>query len=321
MSRISDGSTSAANQTSMRCRARPRSSSTVPWITIRPARRTATRSAARWTSLKTCDERKTVAPGMPGLGDHPQELVLHQRVEPARRFVEDQQVRARRESKQQRDLPPIARRQVARRPIEVDLQALRDRVHPRVVQAASEPADRRDELARGHPFRQSQLAWDVPDAAPDIHAITTRPPSEHLDGPAGRPDQIEQTPDGRALAGAVGTDEAEDLAGTDLEIDALHGLDRAEVLDETCTRIAAAAIRWIRDPRCRDRSDAHPDSATHAMAASRSARPNRLNLPGTIHPNAVERWATHPRSLTTAVRFHASAWAMRPASSFIAPGE
>ena len=53
------------------------------------------------------------------------------------------------------------------------------------------------------------------------HAITTRPPSEHLDGPARRPDEIEQTPDGRALAGAVGTDEAEDLAGSDLEVDAL----------------------------------------------------------------------------------------------------
>ena len=33
--------------------------------------------------------------------------------------------------------------------------------------------------------------------------------------------------------------------------------------------------------------------------------PNRLNLPGTIQPNAVDRWATQPRSLTTAVRFHA----------------
>ena len=46
-----------------------------------------------------------------------------------------------------------------------------------------------------------------------------------------------------------------------------------------------------------------------------------MNLPGTIHPKAVDRWATHPRSLTTAVRFQALAWAMRPASSFIAPGE
>ena len=45
-----------------------------------------------------------------------------------------------------------------------------------------------------------------------------------------------QHPDGRRLAGAVRSEEAEDLAGIDLQVDAAHGFDRAAaagvVLDE-----------------------------------------------------------------------------------------
>src|SRR5581483_1733603 len=47
--------------------------------------------------------------------------------------------------------------------------------------------------------------------------------------PAGRDDGGGEHPDRRGLAGAVGTQQAEHLAGGDLKVDGLHGLDAAGV--------------------------------------------------------------------------------------------
>ena len=51
---------------------------------------------------------KDRGPAVARLGDHGQELVLHQRIEAARRLVEDQQLRPRRERQEQGHLAPIA---------------------------------------------------------------------------------------------------------------------------------------------------------------------------------------------------------------------
>ena len=86
------------------------------------------------------------------------------------------------------------------------------------------------------------------------------------------------------------------------------GLDRPVSLDQPLDAEGrAGGDGGPRLPLVLGHGHAHSRSATQAMAASRSASPNRLNLPGTIQPNAVARWATHPRSLTTAVRFQALA--------------
>ena len=46
---------------------------------------------------------------------------------------------------------------------------------------------------------------------------------------AGRPHRGRQHPDRRRLAGAVRAEKPEDLAGLDVEVDRLHGLDAAGV--------------------------------------------------------------------------------------------
>ncbi len=183
-------------------------------------------------------------PAVACLGDHGQELVLHQRIEPAGRLVEDQEVGPWRERQEQGDLSSVARREVAGGPIEIDLQALGDRVHARHVQAPSEPADRCDELARGHPFGKSQLARDVTDSTSHADPVTAWIPPEYLDRSARRPDEVEQAADGRALAGAVRPDEAKDLAPPNLQVDAADCLDEAEVLDQ-----AGQADGGVRLPR------------------------------------------------------------------------
>ena len=155
-----------------------------PRATIRPLRSTATRSAARWISLRTCDERNTVDPAARASRDHAQELVLHQRVEPARGLVEDQQVRSSEEREQQGDLAAIAGGQLARGSIQVDLQALRDRGGPIVIQSAPEPIDGRHELAGRQAFGQPELARDIPDPAANRDTVPARVEPEDLDGAA-----------------------------------------------------------------------------------------------------------------------------------------
>jgi hypothetical protein len=171
--------------------------------------------------------------GRASLGDHLQELVLHQRIESARRLVEDQQVGSRHEGQEEGDLSSIARGQVPGRPVEVDLEARRDRFHGCRIDPAAEPCDRADELPRRHPLRQAQLARDVADPSPHVDAVASGIPSQDLDGPLGRPDQIEQAPDGGALAGAVGAYEAEDLTDVDIEVDAAHRLHVPVTLDQS----------------------------------------------------------------------------------------
>ena len=59
-----------------------------------------------------------------GLADEPLELVLHQRIEAGGRLVEDQQLGPVHERQHQADLLPVALRQLPRRTIENDLEAL-----------------------------------------------------------------------------------------------------------------------------------------------------------------------------------------------------
>jgi hypothetical protein len=56
--------------------------------------------------------------------------------------------------------------------------------------------------------------------------------AEHLDEPGGRPRQAEQHVDGGGLAGSVRTEERDDLALLDPQVDAAHGVYVSEALGE-----------------------------------------------------------------------------------------
>jgi len=69
-------------------------------------------------------------------------------------------------------------------------------------------------------------------ALADVGGAGLRVEAEHLDGPARRPDEIEQDVDGRRLARAVRAEEAEDLAALDGQIEVVHGRLVAEALGQ-----------------------------------------------------------------------------------------
>ena len=113
-----------ANVTSIVCALRCRSSASVPWSTRRPARRIPTRSHVASTSLRMCDERNTVCPRSLASCDRLPEGHLHQRVEPAGRLVEQQQVRAGGERGDQLHLLAVALRQRSHLLARLQLEAL-----------------------------------------------------------------------------------------------------------------------------------------------------------------------------------------------------
>ncbi len=81
----------------------------------------------------------------------------------------------------------------------------------------------------------------------------------HVRDARGRDDRRREHPDGRRLARAVGSEEAEDLAGSDVEVDVTHRLDSARVdlgQASCCDRVHArqdarlrAGVTWRRSPR------------------------------------------------------------------------
>ena len=117
-----------------------RSSASVPSSTSRPSRRMPTRSQSASTSLRMCEERKTVWPRSLGLVDRVAERHLHQRVEAAGRLVEEQQVGAARERRDQLHLLAVALRQRAHLLGGVELEALDQRVAVGDVGAAAQRA-------------------------------------------------------------------------------------------------------------------------------------------------------------------------------------
>ena len=70
------------------------------------------------------------------------------------------------------------------------------------------------------------------DVPADVVALAGDVEAAHAGGAGGGPRQRAEHVDRRALAGAVGAEEAEDLAGSDGERDAADGLDLAVGLDE-----------------------------------------------------------------------------------------
>ena len=88
--------------------ARPRSTSRRPVSMIRPARSIATRSHTASTSLRMCDDSNTVCPRSRASRDARAEHLLHERVEPGRRLVEQQEIGPARERGDQQDLLPVA---------------------------------------------------------------------------------------------------------------------------------------------------------------------------------------------------------------------
>jgi hypothetical protein len=139
---------------------------------------------------------------------------LQQRVEPAGRLVEHDERRPVHERLHDPDLLAIAPRELPDRTVEHHLEPLTQRAAKRGGRVA-QANERVELLTCGEAVCEPQIAREVAHLPARRDPVSAAVQAEH-DRPArGRPDQVEQQPDRRALAGAVRPEEAEDLAPLD----------------------------------------------------------------------------------------------------------
>ena len=95
-------------------------------------------------------------------------------------------------------------------------------------------------------------AGQVPDASTDGDTVADNVEPEHTTCAGGRVQKPEQQPDGRALPGAVRSQEAEDLAFMNRDVERLERLDRRRRLDERQAERQRAMPVVFRQPARRD---------------------------------------------------------------------
>ena len=181
----------------------------------------ATRSQTRSTSSSSCEERKTVHPRSRSSRDEGEELLLHERVEPGGRLVEDQQLRRMEQRQDQPDLLPVAARELPQRPLHIGAETPRQFVGPAVSGDPAKACEQRDRLVPGRVLPVPEVAGQVPEAGADRHAVATAVEAEDASAAPGGVQEVEQRPDRRRLPGGVGTQEAEYLALVDGQADVL----------------------------------------------------------------------------------------------------
>jgi hypothetical protein len=161
------------------------------------------------------------------------EDLLHQRVQPGGRLVEDQQVDVCRESRDQRHLLPVALGVGAALLGRVEVEPLQQLLPvPRTRVGATHPQQHVHGLTAGEVGPQRHVAGDVGQPTVDRHGVPPRVLAEHGRRTAVDAQQPEQRPDGGRLAGAVRAEEAVHLTRRDMQVEPVEGTVRPERLDE-----------------------------------------------------------------------------------------
>jgi hypothetical protein len=145
--------------------------------------------------------------------------LLPERVEPRGRLVEDEQLGPVLQRLDEPDLLPVALRERPDRAVELELEPPGEALGRAEVVPPAQAREEADQLPGGEPLVEPEVAGDVADPAPHGDPVAPRVEAEDLETTRGRPDQVEQQADGRRLPGAVRAEEAEHLAGLDLEVE------------------------------------------------------------------------------------------------------
>ena len=99
------------------------------------------------------------------------EALLHERIEPRDRFVEDQQLGLVHEGLDLAELLPVPGRELSDRPLEVGREAVRQSVPDARVDAAPEPREMVEHRPPGQLRIQRQVAGEKADPAADLEAL------------------------------------------------------------------------------------------------------------------------------------------------------
>ena len=188
--------------------------------------------------------------------DEAGELLLHERVQPGGRLVHHDHGRAVHQRLDEPDLLPVPARELPERTAEVGLEAVGERAGERAVVDAAEVGEEIQQLLAGDLLVEGELAGQEARAGAGGDAVAPDVEAEDLRGPGGRAQQAEQRADRGRLAGAVGAEEAEHLAGRDAEGDAPRCRARP------CSAWSVRGWRWPATPLDGplSRRDAHPHS-------------------------------------------------------------
>jgi hypothetical protein len=153
------------------------------------------------------------------LRDERRRLALQQRVEPARRLVQHEQVGARGEGEHQPDLLLVALRQIADPAVQVEVEPVGEATDRGTVERRPRQRVAAYDVVPVQPRWQHQLAGQVRRPSPDLDRVAHAVEPEDGDRATRRAEEVEQRPHERRLAGTVGADEPDDLAGGDGEVD------------------------------------------------------------------------------------------------------
>ena len=196
------------------------------------------------------------------LADKLEERLLDERVEAHRRLVEDEQVRPVLERHDKPDLLLVALAVFLELAAWVQIQALDEAVDVGPVHPAPQVAEVGDRLGARQAVVQVELTGQIPDAPVDGDRVDGRLDAEDHRPAGGWPDQVQQDPHRRRLAGAVGAKEAEDLAFGDVEVQfrdapmGAIGLGQSLDLDDGGHRVLTA--RWAASAAGRRRRAGRP---------------------------------------------------------------
>src|SRR4029077_746158 len=108
------------------------------------------------------------------------ELLLVQRVEAARRLVQDQQIGPVHEGQQDRELLLVSARVLAKPAAEVEVETLRDRADVALVHPSAHASEVGDDLAAPQAAELWHVAGQVADLALDLDRLTDAVEAEYV---------------------------------------------------------------------------------------------------------------------------------------------
>jgi len=127
------------------------------------------------------------------------------------------------------ELLPIASRQFPDRPIQHDAEPFNQRVTPGRVDRPTEPGERVELRLARQSIEETQISGHIPNVTPRLDTLGAAITPQDPRSAAGRADEIKQKPDRRALARAVRTEEREDLALLDPQVEPGQSADSTAV--------------------------------------------------------------------------------------------
>ena len=221
MSSTPCSSCSVSAEIESRCRCRR--SASVPVSTARPARMMVTVSESASASLRMWLDSRTVQPRSRSSCTQVAERLLHQRVESARRLVEQVELGVGSQRRDERDLLPVALRVRPRLLGRVEVEHVEQLGATSRIVPALQPTHQVDDLAAGEIGPERDVARHVGQPRVELADVAPRVHAEHRDGSPVRAHRAEHHAQRGRLSGAVGPQEAVHRAALDSEVEAVEG--------------------------------------------------------------------------------------------------